>query len=426
MSSQQSTANSPRKSQRHRWLWLAGILPLIALGVWGVWEWSIHRFAESCRVAQEEHRWNDLEGISRRWSWYDPSSAEPWIYLADAVQHQERYVEAAEYLARVPQHSPEYLPAQLGRAKILFGPANRPFDGEDACREILSHEPLVGGAHELLIQFYAVTLQRTKLREQVKSAIQVEREPRDAFVYYFLIDTLRLGEGVSLNGLWLNSYPDDEILSVAQMLHGDDAAHSYVASPESVADDMLSSVGTPVQRTTESNAVADAGTSTLTIKEHAARQLLDRFPHNANLLAYLADQELAKGNVDQVIKLLAQTQPDTEADPRFWRFKGWVHFTRKEYPEAESAYRKALSIHPLDWLTMHRLAEILRIRGLTDEVTRLEKLVDRAHELRPRIRELRNVRDSPVPLLKEIGRFARDAGDSLIADALTKRLGSLE
>ena len=413
------TEKTPSKQTRPalRWMGFSAVLILFGAGVWGGWAMLIRSFEQACRAAAAEHRWSDLENASRRWSRFAPSSVEPWVFLADAVQHQDRFVEAAEYLAQIPSQSPQYLPSQLGRAKILFGPANRPFDGEAVCRQILDLEPQIGGAHELLIQFYTVTLQRTKLREQIISAIRVGREPRDAYVYYFLIDSLRLGEGVSLNGLWLDSYPDNEVLLVAEMLHSDDSPHSTVTAP---------SDRTVPGFATEENVPTTTKRESLTVKERQARELLKRFPHNANLLAYLADQELSKGNVDQVIELLKQTQPETEADPRFWRFKGWVHFTRKEYAEAEQAYRKALSIHPMDWLTIHRLAEILRISGNKEEVTRLEKLVDRAHELRPRIRDLKSVLESPIPLLKEIGRLARDAGDTVIAEALTKRLGSLD
>ena len=413
------TEKTPSKQTRPaiRWLGFSAILILLGAGVWGGWVMLIRGFDQACRVAQTEHRWSDLEMTSRRWSRFAPYSVEPWVFLADAVQHQDRFVEAAEFLAQIPPDSPQYLPSQLGRAKILFGPANRPFVGEAVCRQILEIEPKIGGAHELLIQFYTVTLQRTKLRDQIISAIRVGREPRDAYVYYFLIDSLRLGEGVSINALWLDSYPDNEVLLVAEMLHSDDSPNSNPAAQLEANDSIFTLKGkTPDTTKRES----------LTLKERQARELLERFPHNANLLAYLADQELSKGNVDQVIELLKQTQPDTEADPRFWRFKGWVHFTRKEYAEAEQAYRKALSIHPLDWLTIHRLAEILRISGNTDEVTRLEKLVDRAHQLRPRIRDLKSVLDSPIPLLKEIGSLARDAGDTVIAEALTRRLGSLD
>lgn len=391
----------PRK-RRRRWLWVFVLTLLLAGAGRGGFALLIRSWDHSCRAAQKAERWTDLEVAARRWANWSPASGAPWVFLADAVQHQERYVEAAEYLGRVPADRPEYLPAQLARSKLLFGPANRPFDGEQTCLRLLASEPRVGAAHQLLIQFYTVTLQRTKLREQIETAIRVGREPRDAYIYYFLIDSVRLGDGVPLNELWLDSYPDNEILTVAELLHSEDTLRDDSAAP------------------------AAASANVVTEKERSARQLLARFPGNANLLAYLCDQELSKGRVDEVVELLAQAPVEAENDQRFWRFKGWVHFVRNEYGLAEDAYRKALAIHPLDWLTMHRLAEILRIRGETAEVARLQQLVTRAHDLRVQIRELRSVSDPPVPLLLEIGRLARDAGDSLIADALTKRLGSLD
>ncbi len=385
-----------------RWLWFAALLALLAGCAWGGYLYQIQIWDRACRVAQKEKRWADLETTAQTWSLWAPRSAEPWAFLADGVQNQQRYVEAAEYLARVPAHLPQSLAAQIARSKLQFGPANRPFDGEQTCLDLLTREPRVGEAHQLLIQFYTVTLQRTKLRQQIQQAITVRREPRDAYVYYFLMDSIRLGDGTPLNELWLESFPDHEVLLVAKLLHSEDKLHHDPTTPP-----------------TESLAV-------VTDKESAARELLQRFPHNANLLAYLIDQELSKGRIEQVVELLTAAPVEAESDQRFWRFKGWVHFVREEHEQAEKAYRQALRLHPMDWLSMHRLAEILRMRGETEEVVHLQNLVKHAHELRIRIRDLPSVMNPPTPILMEIGRLARDAGDQFLTEALQYRLGSLE
>ena len=359
-------------------------------------------FEQSCRMAKAENRWTDLQSLALRWSSWNPKSGAAWVYLADAVQHQDRFVEAAEYLSRVPDGSVEELPARLVRCKILMGPANQPFAGEQACLELLSREPKVTEAHELLIQYYAVTLQRDKLRQRIAEAIRARREPPEAYIYVFFVDSLRLAQGPELCELWLKSHPDNEILTVAGVLHRADTA----------LHDPSSTIG--------------PDPTVLTEMERDVRNLLKQFPNNTNLLAFLIDEEITKGRVEHALALLGQSTADAEKDPRFWRFQGWVHFVRGEVDDAERAYRKALSLHPMDWLTLHRLAELERTRRASAEVLRLEGLVKRAHILRIKIRELPTAQNPPTDVLREIGRLARDSGDSLIADALQRRVGLTE
>lgn len=382
---------------------IAAIVLAVVLGG-GAWFGLVtvtSRFEKACKAAQAEQRWDDLESTARRWTNLLPTCAPAWVFLADAAQHQKRYVEAAEYLGNILPHQTEYFPSQMARIKLLFGPANLPFQAEEVCQEYLRNDPSDREVHTLLIQFYTVTLQRTKLRQQIAAAIQAGAEPPDAYIYYFLIDSVRLGNGVSLNSLWLTTNPDNEILEVASILHDEDRVRDGDEPPS--REDV----------------------NILTVKENQARQMLNKFPHNANLLAYLADQELSKGRVEKVIELMTQTLSDTEADPRFWRFKGWIHFTLKEYTEAEKAYQKAISLHAMDWLTLHRLAEVKRVQGDLAEVNRLESLVEKAHGIRMVIRELKTVLNPPMSVLQKIGRLARGVGDQMIADALEARLGPL-
>ena len=390
---------SSRKVRHWRWVVMALVLILSACA-WGGFRGQLKIWDRACRTSRANKQWVDLEITARRWSFWAPSSAEPWLFLADAVQHQERYLEAAEYLRRVPPEQPQYLPALVARSKLLFGPANLPFEGERCCLEILERMPRVATAHELLIDFYTVTMQRIKLREKIQAAIRLNQEPRDAYVYYFLIDSVRFNDGAPLNKLWLDSYPDHEILMVAEVLQTDDVLRNEPPTPDT--------------------------TTALTEKEQAARNLLTRFPRNVNLLAYLIEEEMAKGQLDHVIELLAEAPIEAEADQRFWRFKGWVHTAHSEHDQAEQAYRHAITMHPMDWLTMHRLAETLRVRGDLAEVARLENLVKRAHDIRARIRDLGSFKNVPLELLRDIGRLAHDCGDSLIAEALTKHLGTLD
>ena len=390
------------RSRRNRRRWvgcLAGsALLLLIAGVVGQ-RWKLDQLERACRLAKAEKRWSDLQTAAQGWTAWAPRSGAAWAFLADAAQQQERFVEAAEYLSRVPNGVHEELPSLLARCKILMGPANQPYLGEQACLELLKREPRVTEVHELLIQFYAVTLQRDKLRERIVEAIRLRRETPDVYIYHFFIDSLRLAQGPTLCELWLKTHPDDEHLAVAQALHRADAALH------------------------DPNSKGDADPIILTEMERDAVELLRQFPNNTNLLAFLIDEEITKGRLPEVLRLLGQSTDNAERDPRFWRYQGWVHFVRGEITEAEAAYRKALAMHPMDWLTLHRLAELLRTRGASDEIVRLENLVARANELRVKIRNLPSAKNPPPETLREIGQLARDTGDTLVAEALDRRVG---
>ncbi len=389
------------KPLRRRWVGVLVGIPVILLLIWGGYHMLRSQVWRVCRKAQIEARWVDLETWSRRWSQWEPSEPDAWLFLADAVQHQNRFAEAAEYLDEITLDSPKAPAALASEAQLLFGAANRPLEGEIACRKLLQVEPRASIAHSLLIRFYAFTLQRKKLEEQVRAAILVEQEPRDAYIYYFLADSLNMAGGEQLNTLWLTSYPDEELFLVARALQAVKKESTEVEQTESLNGETLSE------------------------REQQIKKLLVRFPHNINLLADQIEAEVVKGRLDQVISLLKNAPASAETDNRFWRFKGWVHYAKGEFSEAEAAYRKALTLQPMDWQTLNRLTEVLRARQETQEIEHIQDIVKRIQELRAQIRKVEVIEKVPVNVLQPLGILARDCGDELIAGPLERRVGLL-
>ncbi|MEJ7595273.1 MAG: hypothetical protein WKF77_27450 [Planctomycetaceae bacterium] len=386
------------RSSRRKLLLL--LLPVSLIAVWGTLQLLRDQVRKICHKAQAEERWVDLETWSRRWSDWQPREADAWLMLADAVQHQNRFLEAAEYLDHVPLDSPKAAAALLLESQILFGPANRPLDGEVVCRKLLAIEPNATNAHAYLIRFYAYTLQRSKLEVQVKDAIRLNQEPRDAYIYYFLADSLNMAGGEQMNTLWLASRPDEELFLVARALQSLSREENDNESPPVPTQDHV-----------------------LNPRESLVLRMLERFPNNVNLLADQIDAEIVKGRVDRVRELLAQAPAEAESDNRFWRTKGWIHYSKREFSDAEQAYRVALQIHPMDWQSLTRLAEVLRARQQTAEITRIQELVKRIQTLRSEIRKVEAVENVSLQLLRNLCTLARDCGDHVIANALERRLG---
>ena len=360
--------------------------------------------AAQCRAALSRQRWDEMESIADRWSAWDPQNGEAWQYRAQAAGFKKDWPAAAKFLWRIPDGDPRMVQAMIEVSKLGFTHLNDPLQGVKACERILQNNPQAAGAQQQLIWFYAMTLQREKLLRQIRSAINVQSEPREAYVYFFLADTSRSGVAVKINERWLESAPDAELFQVARVLQ----------LPDSEVEPSDTSTTPTVGETPR----APAGRS----KQELVDELLNRFPHNVELLAYKAEERIAAGDVDGVATLLSQAPDAAKQDSRFWRIKGWLHESANELEEAAAAYRQALELHSLDWNTMNRLSVVERRRQNVSEVERLTKLVEHAKAIRKGLRQLSAVELVTPSILIELAKLARECGDWEIGPALEHRL----
>ena len=370
------------------------------------WMWNRRRaaYAAQCRAAREGRKWDELQRLAGEWSRRDPQSADPWLFLAEASEGQRDRPATAAALARIPDSDPRAPQALVELAKLEFGLLNRPFEGEATCQRLLRLEPRAAFAHQRLIQYYALTLQREKLVQQIRFAVDQKREPPEAYVYLLLLDSLRMGNGMKFNEIWLEAHPDEEIFVVARAIQ--------VREPH----DEQAGV-TP----DELDAARRASAGKLKLIE----SLLEKYPANLELLAYEIEHRINTGEIDRVTDLLSRAPEEAERDSRFWRFKGWVHETLDELPDAEAAYRQALQTHPLDWNAWNRLAVVYRRRQNPREVERLATLVEKARELRIKIRKLAAAELVTPEILADLQDYARKCGVDWLVEALERRSGQV-
>lgn len=391
----------------------AGILGLVGLGLLGivasvvlpVWRArSANVLEEHCRDLRDREQWAELERTAEAWCHREPQRASAWLFRAEAAAGQNDFQGAADALFQVPKSDDRALPAYMKGAELLLGQGNRPLEGIKALERLVQMEPRLGGAHRHLIQFSALTLQRQQLIQQVRTAIEHRREPREAYVYLFLIDTLRLTNGVEMNTKWLEAYPDHELFLVARALHMDEVRVAERGSAARAVE--------PTLRSTS-------------IREQLLDDLFRRFPNNRELLAHHIERALVAGDTARVVKVLKTAPASIDEDNRFWRYKGQVHETRKEFKDAETAYRQALKLNPLDWSTMNRLAHIERIHKRYGEVERLQRLVQQADKLRESVRKFPAAEHVGREWLEQFAVFAERAGDGTVARSLADRLGGI-
>jgi tetratricopeptide (TPR) repeat protein len=370
--------------------------------------WNDHRRSEltkKCRIARNSQRWDELQALADAWTRWDPQNGEAWFNRGVAANGRQAWADAAEYFWLVPDTAPQAIPAMIELSKLAFTRLNDPLKGVDACERILTIDPRASGARQQLIWFHAMTLQRAKLKQQILKAIELQREPREAYVYYFLLNTLRSQDAVDLNARWLLAMPDSELFLVARVINLPDPQSE---SPE-----------TPDPSSTANENRSDLSAKT---KLQQVDELLNQFPHNLELIAYKAEERFASGDVSGAAAVLKNAPESAAHDGRFWRFKGWLHETNNELDASVSAYRQALELHPVDVNTMNRLSIVERRLQNQTEVKKLTDLVERGNEIRKRLRQQKAVETASPQILRALAGLFRDCGDREIARALENRL----
>lgn len=367
---------------------------------------GLRRASEAARAARD---WETLERTALEWATVD-SAAAPLLMAAEAAVARRAIDRAADHLGRMPDDDPKAVEALLHRVDMLFGELARPFEAAATCERILAIAPNCGPAHQRLIFFYAVTMQRTRSAAQARRAIMAGADIPETYVYLVGSDWLNLSNTTAVTTRWLLAQPDDEVLLVAAA-RGDIATRGLDDSIE--GGDAADDDAAPRDGTAAGPRRPDDG----------LRALLVRFPANPELLAYFLQTAATAGDAVEVAALLARVPAASRDDNRFWRFKGWLHAARAEATEAEAAYRQALELNPFDFASRHLLADVLRKRGLMEPAASEAALAAEGRSLRRAILEQPDVGAVEPDLLRRIQRFAAASGEPEIATCLARRIG---
>ena len=393
---QNAKSTRARTTALFRWLMIVLTIGLLSPGaVFAYRHWRAAQegwYLSQCREARSADKWPELRRVSEQWSVWDPSSVDAKLFEADADTHLQDFASAARCLSAIPDSHSKVLPSLVALSAMQFGPLNKPLDGVATCERILDVDRRATAAHHQLIEFYAVTLQRGKLERQIRYAIECSREPPKAYVYLFLMDTMRISGASESNSRWLEQSPDTELFQVARVLHLPEPDNG-VKKPS--GDDKFS----------------------------LADRLFKRFPNNLEVLAYKIDVSLRSGDIQEVMALLSSLPVEADDDNRFWRAKGWLHLNRNELAKAQEALNESIRLFPMDWNARNLLGDVLRKEGRLPEAEDLHELGQTARQLRIRINSVGQDAEIPTEILTELARLAQRCGDTQVADALNRRLG---
>lgn len=367
---------------------------MLAAGAWPAWSrWTEYRreqYRRACDEASAAEDWERLKLISANWHQDDPDNGIPILLRAHAAVQLEEFAEAAEWLERVPLNDPKRPAALLQKVELQLGPLNDPLGAEQTCREVLRLEPLAGTAHQRLIFIYSMTLQRRKMVEAIHHAIQVRREPPEAFPYLVGQDWLVFSNGYIVNRRWLENHPNEEVFQVA------------LASNLNETGNALSEI--PARRP-------------------EMDKLRERYPENVEVLCYYLQQAVQDGEAETVAQLLNQASETARQDNRVWRAKGWLHQSQQQWGEAREAYETALQINPFDWQSQHQLGEVHRVLGNQTAAREYAELGSLGKTLQREIMEQKSAAEMPLELVLRIAAYLERCGDRASASVLRSRIG---
>ena len=406
----------PRHGGRRLPTWTAlacgiGLIVVCLAGYgWGSWRSGRDKdFLAACRIASASRDWPRLERTAAAWAAEAPRAAAAWLSLAEAAVELGRPADAAAALDRVPDDDPRAVPALLARVDLLFVDVGRPFEAVATCDRVLRIDPSRWEPHQKLAFFYAVTLQRSRLAEEARRTIAAGCDTPETYVYLVGSQWLTLSNTQAMNESWLRHDPDNELFLVAAACGVPDILPDEDASAATAADG--SDGDDPPD-------AAKAGRMT------RLSRLLERFPSNRELLAVFIQQAITKGDLAEVVRLLAKAPADAVDDCRFWRFKGWGHAMRREFGDAERAVRRALELDPFDHDSQHELAAVLRKTDRPGEAARYAQLAEVGRGLRREILQQPDIRSIPPALLEAVAAYARDCGQPAVAGRLLESMRS--
>jgi len=394
-----TAAGSTRKLTFAVWACVA-LICLSAAGYWGWNRLQERQFRQRCEEARRNEDWRSEREIAKSWAAWDPAANDPWWRAAEAAQELEDPEDVAFCLGHVQENDPKFLFAFVEKANLEWTVLNRPLEALETSQLIISKDPKVAEIQSRLISFYAMTLQRVELIKSIRAAIAVRAEPREAYTYLILADSLSFANGADLNGRWLAACPDDLRFKIGLA----------VSTSESIFR----------------NADVAASANAAELEQEADRQLkwfLESASHNPALLTYLMNRAYEGGNVGRIGELLQKVDDSGVNDHMVWVYRGWYHMEMKELADAELALQEALRLHSLSGLAHHEYARLLRLMQRPEaEVEQQQRIARSGKQLRGKLILQQNARDVPLEVFDEIISYAQECGDNLVAEGLSRRL----
>ena len=383
-----------------------GLVAFLAVGVTLAWlgygryvDRQIGQLTAACELARKSGNWNQLEQQATQLRLLQPSHGQPLLLLAESAEMQGQLQKVADLLGEFPVSDVRAPLVLAQKAGLEWGPLNQPHKALKTSEELIRLRPRTTASHGRIISFYAMTLQRPELLAAIRRAIEMDAEPRETYAYLMMADALTFSNAIDLNTHWLSSDPSSSFFQITVAVMTANSLNNRVAS-------LLTPQNEEASR----------------LARQTVEELQRQHPSNPILLGFLLEKCIQEGDVSRTEELLRQVSAEASNDHLLWSQRGWYHTLRGEFEAAETSFKTSLSLHPMSWHARSNYVALLRRQQKSEEVEKLTGLVATAKEIRVELLKLPNAREIPEELLKRIVHYADACGDTLIRDALQKRL----
>lgn len=360
------------------------------------------QFEKTCRTARDQYNWEAEYSAAVAWTTRFPTDADPWLYLSEAAAKLEKFKEARDALARVPESDSRFLLSLLQKAGLEWNELNEPRAAVATYREVIKRDSRILEAHAHVIAFHAFLMERQEMLAAIRTAIAAGAEPRDAYSYLTLADKINVSNGRQIVQRWLAADGDDSRFKVSMAVR--------------TAEQIVMTADVEVKEES-------------TAREVEALFRLEEFvkvyPQDLVLLSFLLDYYVEQGKVADVGRLLALAPESASKDHKFWVHRGWYHLTTEDLAEAEKSFQEALRIHPMSAEGRHHYSTTMRLlKRPEQEIQKMQALAAEGREIRKQVLQLKSSDAITEELLARLANYAKDCGDTEVHQALQKRIAS--
>ncbi|MBL8815708.1 MAG: hypothetical protein JNL58_06735 [Planctomyces sp.] len=364
--------------------------------------WQRRQFEKTCRTARDKYNWDAEYGAAMAWTAQFPADPDAWLFLGEAAAKLEKFEEARDALAKVPDTDSRFLLTQLQKAGLEWNELNEPRTAVATYRDIIQRDSRILEAHAHVIAFHAFLMERREMLDAIRTAIAAGAEPRDAYSYLTLADKINVSNGRQIVQRWLAADGNDARFKVSMAVR--------------TAEQIVMTADVEVKEES-------------TAREAEALFRLEEFvkvyPQDLVLLSFLLDYYVEQGKVADVGRLLALAPESASKDHKFWVHRGWYHLTTEDLAEAEKSFQEALKIHPMSAEGRHHYSAVMRLlKRPEQDVQKMQSLAAEGREIRKQVLQLKSSDAITEEILTRLAKYAEACGDTEVHQALLKRTQS--
>lgn len=377
------------------------VLALVVVAVFAgrhFWQQSrLNQFRNAAQIATENQRWGRLSAVSKMWLEYQSGNSEALFAAGLAAYMRGDETTAWNMLQPIQSGHPMFAERCVLMAKMTSGPEHLPAVPIGYLKQAVQFDPSLIEHRRLLLRQYGLTFQRHSIAPLVRNAVAHEADTPAMYVYLIANSIVTYRDGETLANQWAALAEDPEPYLVMAFCHAAQAKQLNETGLDTTREDF------------EENTVQ---------LQQRLDTLSNQYPDNLELIFKQLELASDEGDDGRMRRWLSRIPASKRDDPRPWYWKGVMHVMRREWSQAEAAFRESIQLDPFDWIACHQLGTVLAQQGKVESSKRYLELGAIGNQIRREITDLKSIDHLTPSLLHKMRRFAVSAEQPLIARRL--------